>query len=166
MTLEIPKSALRSAAVLVALFVLTGCGTYRQPGVAALSSDESAVLVLPYPVMYAGIFVTHVDCRSRGMGLYKRFELHPGWRVLTFSGNRGMYVPENPKNYVFRAEPGAVYTFERNYDYRPDDWIIEILDQESGEAVESWWEPAEWSYWNGPQPDEAFCERVAELERG
>lgn len=147
----------------IALVFLSGCGTYRMAGLEDNPYGASAMMTSPYPVMYSGIFVTHIDCKSRGIGSYKRYELVPGWRVITFVGNNQMYVPPNPKSFVFKALPGGTYTFERNYQYRSDDWIIDILDQESNQPIESEWYWAEWSHWSGTEPDPAVCEAAAAM---
>ena len=150
-------------AVILSLLFLAGCGTHRMAGLEDYSAGETAMLVMPYPVMYSGIFVTHIDCISRGWGSYKRYELIPGWRVITFSGNRGMYVPANPKNYVFKVEAGGVYTFERNYQHASNDWIIDILDQNTGEPILSQWHRTDYSPTSWAEPDHELCSSIAEM---
>jgi len=147
----------------MAFVLLPGCGTYRMAGLEDNPYGASAMMTLPSPVMYSGIYITHIDCKSRGVGLYKRYELVPGWRVITFAGNDQLYVPPNPKSYLFKALPGAMYTFERNYKHRSDDWILDILDQESNQPIESEWYWANWSYWSGAEPDPTMCEVAASM---
>jgi hypothetical protein len=153
----------RYVLVLAALLHLAGCGTYRMTGLSDYSDSELAVLELPFGAMYSPIFVTHIDCRSRGVGWYKRFEMIPGWRVITLSGNSQMGVSPSPKSYVFEAQPGIVYTFESDKRGGANDWLLVIVNQETGEPIEYYWQRAQWSYWNGTTPNETLCEESSKL---
>lgn len=153
----------RFVLVLSVLVNMAGCGTYRMAGLSGDQGIEPAVLESPFSVMYSPYFVTHIDCRSRGVGLYKRFEMIPGWRAITFKGNSQMGVPPNPKTFVFMARPGTVYTFEPDWNDHSKDWVLDILNQETGDSILHYWQRTEWSYWHGTTPDENLCELIVEL---
>lgn len=147
---------------ILVFLLLGGCGTYRMAEIAGNPSIEIATLVSPYAPMYARISVTHIDCTSRGVGWYKRYELLPGWRVVTFSGNSQMGLLSSPKSYVFFAEAGKLYTFEGVSPDGSNDWYIKLLDEGADQYVETIWYPEEYSYWVGTRPDAGICEQVAE----
>jgi len=153
------------AAVSMTLLSVSGCGTYRAPGTANLVEGEYASFHNPHNFGYQGILLRYLNC-ERVHGLRDELILAPGLVVITFAGNNGLYVPPNPKDYVFDARPGQIYTFERNYQYRSDDWIIDIVDKSDGDVVKSWWSYAGYSRLSGSQPDEELCEQISIMNGG
>jgi hypothetical protein len=142
------------------LLNLAGCGTYRMAGLTDSSEFEPAILEMPYGAMYSPVFVTHIDCRSRGFGWHRRFEIVPGWRVVTLSGNSQMGVSPSPKSYAFYARPGDVYTFEPDERGNSRDWVFVLVNQETGEPIHHFWRRAQWSYWSGTKPDQVLCDEL------
>lgn len=120
-------------ASLVLLIILTGCGTYQMQGVKDYPQDQLATLDTKIEWDY--IYVTFVDGKSRGFGLYNAYKLVPGDRVITVTGNSQSGLYSNDTDIAFEAKPGGSYklTFQ-NLGNRS--WKATIIDAETSERVD------------------------------
>lgn len=117
------------AAVWVSLtaLLLSGCATtYRDPRSIGLPATKIAILEQPF-TMDDFVYISEVNGKSRGTGLFTRFELPPGRNSVLVVGNThgGMY--ENPSLLVFIAEAGGVYVMKydsgpRAHLWKPSSW--------------------------------------------
>lgn len=115
------------------IFGFTGCGTYQMQGSNDYPDDQLATL--DTKIKWDYIFVTFVDGKSRGFGLFNTYKLVPGDRVITVTGNSQSGLYSNDTDIAFEAKPGGAYklTYE-NLGNRL--WTATIIDKSTSERVD------------------------------
>lgn len=97
-------------AALLISFLMSGCGTYRMPGIETFPKDQLANMHVPAtPLFGHSVSVHSIDGKSRGYGLFDVYQLIPGKRIVTVIGNTQSGLYRDPENILFDAEPGKVY---------------------------------------------------------
>ena len=130
----------------VSMSVLAGCMTYTDQRAKTVARTRIAVLEQPFTT---DAFVTKVNGKSRGIGLFTRFELPPGRNTIVMAGNKkaGNYVDD--AEVAFNAEEGKTYVVKYRigpYEGPPRGTIFDfffptvihawIIDKSTGEAVD------------------------------
>ena len=125
-----------SALLASTLALLSGCASvYRTPG--AEASKLADLAVLEYNGDIAGVGVSEVDGKYRGVGIFRRFELVPGDRSVTvYLAN--YTIKAMPITLKFSAQAGS--TYDLLYEVRPTstragNWNAWIIDKQSGKTV-------------------------------
>ncbi len=122
--------------LLLVSVVITGCGTYKSPGLESYSNDQLAKMEVPdTPLLGYSVMVHSIDGRSRGYGLYDSYLLKPGKRIITVLGNTQSGLHQAPENLMFNARAGKVYKLEFSVIEGTASWDSRIIDKDTGKQV-------------------------------
>jgi hypothetical protein len=123
--------------VLLICIAVTGCGTYKTPGLENYSNDQLARLEVPdTPLLGYSIMVHSIDGKSRGFGLYDSYLLKPGKRIITVLGNTQSGLYQAPENLMFIAKAGKVYQLKFSVIDGTAMWDSRIIDKDTGNLVD------------------------------
>lgn len=130
------------------MVVLAGCAsTYRDPRSVGLSTAQMAILEESHD-WDSTVYISEVNGRSRGTGIFTRYELPPGRNTVLVTGNSHAGMYPNPTELAFVAEAGRVYQLKYETSRRasllkpgtwndgPGKWRAWIVEKVSGKAVD------------------------------
>ena len=121
----------KSSLVLAMAIFVTGCSTYRQPGVDSLAKQDIAVIETDPCEGFRCLAIQEIDGKWRGVGWIKRYELAPGLRNIKFIYNAPGIVSQGAIVVEFIAEPGHTYGIRANAHHGQMTWAPEVFDKSS-----------------------------------